>query len=271
MSAYADSTIAFAVSVELASTIMLIRKNFGLGAYEFGGLTVQLVWVITVLVMLPISYFCWTDLPHMKLESRLCAITMALILFLITFICRMVGTYSSGQAGTHVISQAEWDQIRGMCWEDHNLSKAASVVIEIFSISASLWVIISISAALIFPIKSNTKNSALARINRLAAAMGQNEIRLAAIFTSTLIVFSVPLFWALITLRSWQSSFADRLHEVNGSNVWSFGQIIAVVVFFPVLGEVLQQYLEKKDSAPAKSQHSAPAQVALQSSKISSA
>jgi len=41
--AYADSAIALALSVELAAAIMLIRKNFGLGAYEFGGLTVQTV------------------------------------------------------------------------------------------------------------------------------------------------------------------------------------------------------------------------------------
>ena len=115
MSAYTDSSIAFTISVELASTILLIRKNFGLGVYEFGALTVQLVWVITILVMLPALYFSWNDLPDEKLESRLCAITIALILFLINFICRMVGTYSNGQVGTSVISQTEWDQIQALC------------------------------------------------------------------------------------------------------------------------------------------------------------
>lgn len=270
MSAYADSTIAFAVSVELASTIMLIRKNFGLGAYEFGGLTVQLVWVITILVMLPLLCFCWIDLPDKKLESRLCAVTMALILFLINFICRMVGTYSGGQVGTYVITQAEWDQIQGMCWGDHNLSMTASVIVEIFSISASLWVILSISAALVFPIKSNTKNPALTRINGLIAAMSQKEIRSVTVFTSSLVFFSVPLFWALVMLRSWQRSFAKRLHDEDGSNVWSFGQIIAVVVFLPVLGEVLQQYLERNDSATSNLKHSAPAQISSQPLKTNS-
>lgn len=270
MSAYGDSSIAFTISVELASTILLIRKNFGLGAYEFGALTVQLVWIITILVMLPVLYFSWNDLPDEKLESRLCAITIALILFLINFICRMVGTYSDGQVGTSVISQTEWDQIQALCWgQNRNLSQAGSVIIEIFSISASLWVILSIVAALIFPIRANTRNHVLAYINRMVAAMRENQITQATIILLTLIVFSVPLFWALIALRSWQSWFAGSLNESSGSNIWSFGQIIAVVVFLPVFSVILQQYVDKNVTSSTPKTRVIDTQVTLQTSKVS--
>lgn len=151
--AYADSAIALAPSVQLAAAIMLNKKNFDLGAYEFGGLTVQTVWIVATLVMLPIIPFCWQGLKDDRTELRLCMISLGLILFLINFICRMISTYSEGQIGSgpgKVITRGEMDQIQLLCYRDkHNLSPAGSSIVEIFSIGVSLWVACSIVLALV--------------------------------------------------------------------------------------------------------------------------
>ena len=84
--------------------------------------------------------------------------------------------------------------------------------------------------------------------------------------------WSIPLFWALLTLRSWQRTFVESLNDQSGSDVWSFGQIIAVVVFLPVLNELLYQYLEKpQPPGVVIEQHAAPVQLNLPSRKPATA
>jgi len=56
-----------------------------------------------------------------------------------------------------------------------------------------------------------------------------------------------------------QTEFAASLGQQSESDVWSFGQIIAVVVFLPVLNELLYQYLDKPHPASASIQQHASA------------
>lgn len=64
-----------------------------------------------------------------------------------------------------------------------------------------------------------------------------------------IVIWSTPLFWAMLTMRSWQKQFAESLGGPNGTDDWSFGQIIAVVVFLPVFNELIYLYLDKTWSA----------------------
>lgn len=59
--------------------------------------------------------------------------------------------------------------------------------------------------------------------------------------------WSVPLFWNMMKLSSLQKGLAADLGQPNESDEWSFGQILAVVVFVPVLVEMLNQYLQILD------------------------
>ncbi|KAK5093433.1 hypothetical protein LTR70_004794 [Exophiala xenobiotica] len=269
--AYADSAIALALSVELAAAIMLIRKNFGVGAYEFGGLTVQTVWIVAILVMLPIVPFCWQDLKDDRTELRLCMISLAFILFLINFICRMISTYSEGQIGSgpgKVITRSEMGQIRLLCYQGkHDLSPAGSSVVEIFSIGGSLWVACSIVLALLDQCVTTSGRSPAGRRWQSLTGRLKKERSGAAIPVIALAVWSIPLFWALVTLRSWQKEFAASLNQQSGSDVWSFGQIIAVVVFLPVLNELLYQYLGKPQPASAAARQHAAATLCMPSPK----
>jgi len=210
IAAYANSAIALALSVELAAAIMLIKKNFGLGAYEFGGLTVQIVWVVAILVILPIVSFCWQDLDDNRTELRLCMISLGFVLFLINFICKMISTYSGGQVGSQpgdVISSDELHQIQVLCYGDkHDLSPAGSTMVEVFSIGASLWVACNIVMALVNQCitTSSVSRSVSGRVWRSSIRFVKDARAGMVMSIVALAVWSIPLFWALVTLRAWQ-------------------------------------------------------------------
>lgn len=249
--AFADSAIALALSVELAAAIMLIRKYYGLGANDFGDVTVQLVWIVATLVMLPIVTFCWLDFKDDRGELRLCMLSFGLILFLINFCCRMYSTYSSGQVGNlndtdKVITPEELGQIQYLCYEGHKaLSPGGSVVVEVFSIGGSLWIFCNILSALMDQSMSITSSSKAGHMWQNIIQSLRKEQTCLMISVPAVVGWSVPLFWAMMQLRTWQKQFAASLNETSGSDVWTFGQIIAVVVFLPVLNEILFQYLNK--------------------------
>lgn len=247
--AYVDSAIALALSVELACAIMLIKKNFGLGVNDFGGLTVQLVWIVATLVMLPVVSFCWQDLRDKRIELRLCMTALAFILFLITFVCRMINTYSDRQIGGSsgaVITEEEAGQLSLLCFGGNpNLSLAGTTVLEVFSVGASLWISCNIILALVDQCVDDSGDSLVAKTFQRCMKYLKSNVMGIAISTSALMVWSIPLLWALMTLRSWQMTFTESIGETSDGDVWSFGQIIAVIVFLPVLNELLHQYLER--------------------------
>lgn len=252
---YADAAMALALAVELASTILLIKRESGLGSDDFGALTMQVVWVVALLVMLPIATFCWHDLKDKRFELRICVASLVYILFLITFICRMIATYSSGQVGSGngaVITDAEEMQFEILCLsQTHQLSSSASITMEVFSIGGSIWVSGLVLGALIR--ECLDPNNVIMR--RIKASLGplRNQDGTLAIILIGLFVWSVPLFWVMMKLRDLQAELATDLGQSNGSQEWSFGQILAVVVFVPVLVEILNQYLERYNGEESES------------------
>ena len=247
---YADCAIALALSVELAAAIMLIKKNFGLGANDFGGFTVQVTWMVALLVMLPVVNFCWQDLQDKRSELRLCVIALVWILFLITFLCRMISSYSKKEVGSGAnaaITSDEETAIEDLCLGNlRGFSRTESIMIEVFSIVGSLWVLCVVAAALIRECLWDSNLKGLASLQR-QMFRPNTESTLLIVNVAALLVFSVPLFWALMSLRRWQNQFAEDLGQHAVSKQWSFGQILAVVVFVPVLLEAWHQYLRRHD------------------------
>src|SRR6266480_4808809 len=50
---FADAALLLTFSVQLASVVILIKKDFGISAKDFGGLTVEVTWAAALLTMLP--------------------------------------------------------------------------------------------------------------------------------------------------------------------------------------------------------------------------
>lgn len=245
---YADSAIALALSVELACAIMLIKKNFGLGSYDFGALTVEIAWIVATLIILPIVNFCWQDLRDGKVELRLCMVSLTFVLFLITFVSRMISTYSHGQIGSGedaVLDDRQRAELDILCLgNDSGLPSTGSLVVEVFSVGGALWASLIVAAAITDQCLIGIQTSFTKRL-RLEMGKLRDERWGLIINVIALVLWSVPQFWALMKLRNSQKQLAANLGEPSGSDEWSFGQILAVVVFLPVFVEVLHQYLRR--------------------------
>jgi hypothetical protein len=89
-SVYADAAILLTFSVQFASVVTLIKKDFGISAQGLGGLTVKVTWAAALLTMLPMLLVCSSGANLDRKELRLGIICISWVLFLYTFISRMI-------------------------------------------------------------------------------------------------------------------------------------------------------------------------------------
>lgn len=203
--AFANFAIALALSVELASSIMLIKKNFSLGADNFGALTEQIVGIVALLVMLPISTFCWQDLKDKRSELRLCVIALTFIMFLITFVSRMLSRYAQGEIDTGpdpVLTHAEMDQIELLCMEGvRQLSTGELLFMEFLSIGGFICLACIIIGALIKACFEPFRNCGWA-VARPVIDFVDSDSRTLVLNLVASFSLSIPLCWALLSLRA---------------------------------------------------------------------
>jgi hypothetical protein len=54
--AYHDSAVLLAFSIQIASVVMLVKVNFGISAESMGANTVEVTWIVSLLTLLPLSF-----------------------------------------------------------------------------------------------------------------------------------------------------------------------------------------------------------------------
>jgi len=67
-------------------------------------------------------------------------------------------------------------------------------------------------------------------------------------------LLGVPQLWAILRFRAMQRALATSIGSSDQDNSWSFGQIVAVVLFLPVLLEFAYVYMNgppERDKIPA--------------------
>ncbi|KAB5581179.1 hypothetical protein GE09DRAFT_1051594 [Coniochaeta sp. 2T2.1] len=57
--AFFDSAVYFAIAVQLASTVVLVKKDYGLSTDGFGAIQAQISWAVSLLCILPLLYPTW--------------------------------------------------------------------------------------------------------------------------------------------------------------------------------------------------------------------
>jgi hypothetical protein len=65
-----------------------------------------------------------------------------------------------------------------------------------------------------------------------------NSFRMWLALNTTILIFLIVHFWAFFRLRRFQSDMNEAAGAEFPDGHWTFGQIVSVVVFFPVVVEV---------------------------------
>jgi hypothetical protein len=264
---YKDGAVVLAFSVQIAAVVMLIKKDFGLSAVEFGELTMEVTWAAALLTILPILLICLirpkTSLTRSKSEEDrdlpLVWISVTWILFFFTFVSRMVSYYSKGQVGSGgqtVISIPEAKSIRDLCFQGvSTVSAPEHLAFEFFAIGGSLFTSILVILILVDGVGQKRQLAWSTHFHDSAVFARLNTSAGRGVLIFNTIIWGAPQIWAIFRFRNFQSALARSVDRPNIDNEWSFGQIMAVVVFLPVPIQVVYELLQQPEIGDSSSLH----------------
>jgi hypothetical protein len=247
---YADAAIVFTFSIQLASLIILAKKDFGVSAQGLGGYSVEITWSAALVTMLPVTLLCFVHTGLRRQQLRLGMICVSWGFFMYTFLSRMVAVFGISQIGTSddaVIAPSDWEVIVEMCFgRGEELSSSKRTALDVFAIGGSLFVSLIILGLLVWPLFGGSKGTSYVRSlsSRISGRLSSNAIRSTLILNVAL--WGCPQIWAILCIRAMQARLARSVNGVDLDHSWSFGQIFSVVVFLPVFVDFAYSFLIKE-------------------------
>ncbi|KAF8860938.1 hypothetical protein BDZ45DRAFT_724229 [Acephala macrosclerotiorum] len=243
--------IFFAASIQIACMIVLVRKDFGISANGLGGFTVQITWAVALLCMLPLLYpmVVLAYIDSEKINYRLFLFCGCWLLFFYTFISQMIGDFGPSQIGTGnggggvtIITTDEWNTLTTLCLTRvQPLSNAEQRVLSGFGAAGSLLVTLYGLASLLWFIGERLLPDYAETIRkRTTTFVSEKQWRRYIIATVLVLVptLTIPQLWGVLRLRGIQKALADATNNAYVDNQWTFGQVVAVMLFTPVATEM---------------------------------
>ena len=262
-----DCAVFFTFSIQLASIVVLVRLDFGISASGMGDSTARITWAISLLTMLPITYvafnpdllrYQYAESPSgsqkskdRKAQLRFFLFALCLLLFIYPFLSRMMETFGPSIIGgnSNIISTSEWDIIQSMCLANVvPITSKEVVAIDVFSVAGSLFVCsLGLTKVIWLALKKHHGRSHFVQYFHNQCSKWRDSIQLAlALFVSVPII-AVSQLWTIFRLRRFQEQVSANSGNLDLDTQWTFGQIVAVTIFLPVLVECWFTWLCGRD------------------------
>ena len=262
-----DCAVFFTFSIQLACIVVLARLDFGISAIGMGDSTAKITWAISLLTMLPITYVAFNpgllrcqsaETPSRnqkskdrKADLRFLLFALCLLLFIYPFLSRMMETFGPSMIGGNnkIISTKEWDVIQSMCLANVDpITSNEVVAMDVFSVAGSLFVCsLGLGKVIWLAIKKHHGESRFVQYfhNKNSKWMHSTQLALALFVPVPLI--AVSQLWTVFRLRRFQEQVSANSGNVDLDAQWTFGQIVAVTIFVPVLVECWFTWLCGRD------------------------
>ena len=246
---YTDAAIMLAFSIQLASLVLLVKKDYSISAAGFGTLTIEVTWAAALLTMLPLAMQSWLDVKEERPGITLVLISISWVFFMFTFLSRMALSFGPSQVGSgssDVLTITQWSNIEYLCFKGiSQLDAPSATAFDIFAIGGSVLVSLAILGKLIRVIMCN-------RMSTRAEAITQRVNLVprwvwSAALISNVVLWGEPQVWAIFEFRGIQQKLAAAVNGADQDGQWSFGQIIAGVVFLPVFVDLVYGYFEGRE------------------------
>ncbi|KAF5247404.1 hypothetical protein FAUST_822 [Fusarium austroamericanum] len=264
--AFVDSAAYFALSLQLATIAVLIRKDYGISTADLGAIEARISQSVAVVSMMPLLYpiallepltkTCPRD--NVKHNSRLLLLSATVALSFYPFLSRCIYAFSVSPIGNSKgaeVSSIDWSTIEDMCFPQkyrhlgetmtyrslNGLELTASLIVYLFS----FWLLAGlpkmhsrlIETAIVGQ-GSEAEPSWRERVNRWFS----DRPVVAVVPLFVLVGLSVPLLWVIFTLRKVQEEMSESMGQEYAGNEWGFGQIVSIVLFIPVAVEMAYQW-----------------------------
>lgn len=252
-----DCAVFFTFSIQLASIVVLARFDFGISASGMGDSTAKITWAISLLTMLPITYVAFNPglLRHRSAEApsenrkskdrkeqvRFLLFALCLLLFIYPFLSRMMETFGPSMIGgnSNIISTSEWDIIQSMCLANVDpITSKEIVAMNVFSVAGSLFVYsLGLTKVIWLAIKKHHGQSRFVQYFHDRSFKWRHSTQLALPLFVPVPLIAVSQLWIVFRLRRFQDQVSANSGNVDSDTQWTFGQIVAVTIFLPVVVE----------------------------------
>lgn len=263
-----DCGIYFAFSIQIACVVVLVRKDFGISAVGLGGYTVEIAWAVALLSLLPLLYPLMmlgifvskgsekeleaAETTRSRHDFRFYLFSICWCLFLYTFISRMIGDYAptqvgegAGEGGATIITTDEWDTLTSLCLADiQTLSDDETNVIEAFGATGSIILSLFVISPILWTFMQSLSPKFVDRVGRRFSTL-QERRGMESLGSRVVLVLipllTIPEIWGVLRIRSVQQALSNSLGSGYTDNEWTFGQVVAVVIFAPVIVDMAYQ------------------------------
>ena len=271
--AYHDGSTFLAFSVQIASIVVLTQNDFGLSSQGLGAVTLEITWTTSLLTLLPLVYCTFVpalcrsadspvqqsdrDAPrkaqrHEKEKMRVYLFMICWLLSVYPFLSRMIETFAPSKIGSNdgaVISNEDWLVIESICVGGvQAVSNAEVNAYMAFGIAG--WLIMA-AFALYIPVaigvKSHFPDSAFAHFlqsdsrhdfQSKSVERGRKRSKALMLLLAVIIPVTAAVeLAAVFRSRGYQAAIAESGGYTDADVEWTFGQIIAVLIFAPVLSK----------------------------------
>lgn len=202
---------------------------------------------------------------HQNLREKFRFVLLGLIVTVFTypFVSQAIHNWApsqigegNGEGGKTIISYAEYHNLTMTCFggaepltiaEDRVLSAfvmIGSIVIFLFTIWSLTRILTRNRTLWEFPLgkRLTEKVDGLNIRSRKVTLYVWRLVRVVMLLGP--IGLAIPLLWGILRLRRLQSDLANVTSSAYADNEWTFGQVVSIIIFAPVLFEMLYCWFE---------------------------
>jgi hypothetical protein len=272
LEAFFDFAIYFALSIIIASIIVLANKDFGVSTSGFGASEAEIALAMSVACILPLIYPvgllpAHPSHPERSQESafdrnreskrnsynfRLLLFSLLAVLFFYPFMSQAIHNWApsrigegKGPGGETLVTNEEFKRVQEMCfgtvnylafWESQLLA-ATEMVASLLIYLYMIWHLVTSHIRRMDSVEEDM-GGVTGRLLLVEGRMGTIWKRSKPLRTLYLLIPATLdgiLLYCIFRLRNIQAQMAYGLDEQYAGNEWGFGQIVSIVMFVPVL------------------------------------
>ena len=177
-----------------------------------------------------------------KEQLRFLLFALCWLLFIYPFLSRMMETFGPSAIGgkSQVISTSQWNVIVAACTKDVDVvSNQEILAMDFFSVAGSVFVcLVALTKIIWLALQRHHQDSRLVqRVRDLWSRKRSQLSRLSLVLFIVLPIIAASQVWTVFTLRKFQKQIAHNAGNDDSDSQWTFGQIVAVTIFVPVIVE----------------------------------
>jgi len=257
-----DCATFLTFSIQIAAIVVLVKVDFGLGTENMGDATVRITQAVSVLTLLPLPYA--TVLLHSSSKAedqceeyaaehmsshrrsretakRFGLFVLCWLLSLYPFYSKMNSVFGPSKIGT-VISHDQFAAVEKMCYKDVRVVSNAEdrFMTAVAIISFIPLSLLACGRIIMLGLRKHHKQSEI--YIRMAVVLQGNKsarrFQQGLVFSLGVIpLLACGLLWTVVRVQSFQKQMTAAAGNSFADGQWTFGQVVAVTVFVPVLVE----------------------------------